>query len=247
LGIGITDPSSTFRLTVNGQSNFVGLTTFKDNVFIDGFLQVADATISNLSGDVTGALTGGFLGISTIANLHVNSNGSANQTQTGLGVGATSNNRLLTVGDPSDERLRMIVSAGSTFGVGIGTDRISYYNGGGNQGAVSALEVSGPTRIYRGGFKVGGQPDFNTTRGQRCAVDFSDTVDSTDFNGASLAGGAYVLLPRVTTTQRDSLVDGFNPSSPSPTLRSGAIIYNTTSNRLEVWMGSSWAGISTRP
>ena len=245
LGIGITDPESTFRLTVNGQSNFVGLTTFKDNVFIDGFLQVGDATISNLTGNVTGALTGSFLGISTIANLHINSIGNSQQTQTGLGIGATSNNRLMTVGDPSDERLRMIVSAGSTFGVGIGTDRISYYNGSGTSGAVSALEVSGPTRIYRGGLKVGGQPDFSVARGQRCAVDFSDAINSTDFNGAPLGAGAYVLLPRVSTTERNSLADGFNPASPSSTLRSGAIIYNTDANRLELWTGGGWCGIAT--
>ena len=245
LGIGITDPETTFRLTVNGQSNFVGLVTFKDNVFIDGFLQVGDATISSLTGSVTGALTGEFIGISTIANLHVNSIGNVNQTQTGLGIGATSNNRLMTVGDPSDERLRMIVSAGSTFGVGIGTDRISYYNGSGTSGAVSALEVSGPTRIYRGGLKVGGQPDFSVARGQRCAVDFSDAINSTDFNGSSLAGGAYVLLPRVSTTQRNSLVDGFNPASPSSTLRSGALIYNTTLNKLQVYTGSSWETVSS--
>ena len=94
LGIGITDPETTFRLTVNGQSNFVGLVTFKDNVFIDGFLQVGDATISSLTGSVTGALTGEFIGISTIANLHVNSIGNVNQTQTGLGIGVTSNNYI---------------------------------------------------------------------------------------------------------------------------------------------------------
>ena len=245
LGIGITDPETTFRLTVNGQSNFIGLTTFKDNVFIDGFLQVGDATISNLTGNVTGALTGEFLGISTIANLHVNSIGNVNQTQTGLGIGATSNNRFLTVGDPAEPRSRMIVSAGSTFGVGIGTDRISYYAGSGINGNITALEVSGPTRIYRGGLKVGGQPDFNTTRGQRCAVDFSDAINSTDFNGSPLGAGAYVLLPRVSTSQRNSLADGFDPSSPSSTLRSGAIIYNTDANRLELWTGGGWCGIAT--
>ena len=190
-------------------------------------------------------MTGSFLGISTISNLHINSIGNAQQTQTGLGIGATSNNRLLTVGDPSDERLRMIVSAGSTFGVGIGTDRISYYNGSGTSGAVSALEVSGPTRIYRGGLKVGGQPDFNVARGQRCAVDFSDAINSTDFNGSPLGAGAYVLLPRVSTSQRNSLADGFDPSSPSSTLRSGAIIYNTDANRVELWTGGVLCGIAT--
>ena len=247
LGIGITDPSSTFRLTVNGQSNFVGLSTFKDNVFIDGFLQVTDATISNLTGDVTGALTGAFLGISTIANLHINSIGNVNQTQTGLGIGATSHNRLLTVGDPSEPRNRMIVSAGSTFGVGIGTDRISYYAGTGNAGNITALEVSGPTRIYRGGLKVGGQPlfDIDPPRGQRCAVDFSDAIDSTDFNGSPLGAGAYVLLPRVTTSQRNALRDGINPTSPSATLRSGALIYNTTLNKLQVWTGSGWETVTS--
>ena len=192
-------------------------------------------------------MTGAFLGISTIANLHINSVGNSQQTQTGLGVGATSNNRLLTVGDPSEERLRMIVSAGSTFGVGIGTDRISYYAGSGLNGNITALEVSGPTRIYRGGLKVGGQPEFeiNPPRGQRCAVDFSDAINSTDFNGAPLGAGAYVLLPRVSTTQRNSLADGFNPSSPSSTLRSGALIYNTTLNKLQVYTGSGWETVTS--
>ncbi len=247
LGIGITNPETTFRLTVNGQSNFVGLTTFKDNVFIDGFLQVGDATISSLTGNVTGALTGEFLGISTIANLHVNSIGNVNQTQTGLGIGATSNNRFLNVGDPAEPRSRMIVSAGSTFGVGIGTDRISYYAGTGLNGNITALEVSGPTRIYRGGLKVGGQPEFeiNPPRGQRCAVDFSDAINSTDFNGSPLAAGAYVLLPRVSDTERSALRDGFNPNSPSSTLRSGALIYNTSSNKLQVWTGSSWETVQS--
>ena len=245
LGIGITNPETTFRLTVNGQSNFVGLVTFKDNVFIDGFLQVGDATISSLTGNVTGALTGEFIGISTIANLHVNSIGNVNQTQTGLGIGVTSNNYILAVGNPAEVRQRMVVSAGSTFGVGIGTDRISYYAGNGINGNVTALEVSGPTRIYRGGLKVGGQPDFNTTRGQRSAVDFSDAINSTDFNGASLAAGAYVLLPRVSTSERNDLRDGFNPSSPSSTLRSGALIYNTTLNKLQVYTGSGWETVTS--
>ena len=105
--------------------------------------------------------------------------------------------------------------------------------------------MSGPTRIYRGGLKVGGQPDFSVARGQRCAVDFSDAINSTDFNGAPLGAGAYVLLPRVSTTERNSLADGFNPASPSSTLRSGALIYNTTLNKLQVYTGSSWETVSS--
>ena len=46
-----------------------------------------------------------------------------------------------------------------------------------------------------------------------------------------------MIFPRLDTSQRNSLRDGTTQSS---TLRSGAIIYNTDSNRLELWTGGGW-------
>ena len=52
LGIGITQPQH--KLSVAGTSKITGVATFTNAVFIDGVLTVQDATISNLTGNVTG-------------------------------------------------------------------------------------------------------------------------------------------------------------------------------------------------
>ena len=52
LGIGVTQPQH--KLSVDGTSKITGVATFTNAVFIDGVLTVQDATISNLTGNVTG-------------------------------------------------------------------------------------------------------------------------------------------------------------------------------------------------
>ena len=84
----------------------------------------------------------------------------------------------------------------------------------------------------------------NTTRS---AVDFSDVVNITNegdpnglpFNRSQLA---YMIPPRVTTTQRNQLRDAYTNSA---TLISGAMVYNTTINKLQVWNGSSWETVTS--
>ena len=47
-----------------------------------------------------------------------------------------------------------------------------------------------------------------------------------------------MIPPRVTTTQRNALTDiGGNALGSD---EAGAVIYNTTTNKLQVWNGSSW-------
>ena len=47
-----------------------------------------------------------------------------------------------------------------------------------------------------------------------------------------------MIPPRVTTTQRNALTDiGGNALAAD---EAGAVIYNTTTNKLQVWNGSSW-------
>ena len=65
----------------------------------------------------------------------------------------------------------------------------------------------------------------------------SSVVNAND-GGVSRATIAYMIPPRVTTTQRNALTDIGGGSLGSD--EAGAVIYNTTTNKLQVWNGSSW-------
>ena len=67
-----------------------------------------------------------------------------------------------------------------------------------------------------------------------CAVDFSNCVDVIADN-ASRAALSYMLPPKVSNAQRANLSSRTGGAVPS-----GAIIYNTNTNKLQVWNGSSW-------
>ena len=66
----------------------------------------------------------------------------------------------------------------------------------------------------------------------QCAVDFSDA--GKDLQGVS-AGRYFMLPPKITTTERNNITSG--------NLYPGAIIYNTTTNKLQVYNSSSWVDL----
>ena len=199
LGIGITQPQH--KLSVDGTSKVTGVATFTNAVFIDGVLTVQDATISNLTGNVTGNIKS--VGISTIQDLE----------STSIGIGLTASGNKFTVNSNVAERF--------------------FINNGGNVGVRTSLitpnielDVNGDARFAHG-LVVG------VTTGL-CAVDFSNCVDIFADN-ASRAALSYMLPPKVTNAQRNSLSSRTGGAVPS-----GAIIYNTNTNKLQVWNGSSW-------
>ena len=65
----------------------------------------------------------------------------------------------------------------------------------------------------------------------------SSLVDAMD-GTTSRATIAYMIPPRVTTTQRNALRDTDGNALSSD--EAGAMVYNTTTNKLQVWDGSSW-------
>ena len=89
------------------------------------------------------------------------------------------------------------------------------------------LDVRGDARVHHG-LVVG------VTTGL-CAVDFSNCVDIVAEGGVSRAPLSYMLPPKVSNAQRNSLT-----SRTGGTVPSGAIIYNTNTNKLQVWNGSTW-------
>ena len=216
LGIGITTPSAKFE--VAGSSKFSGSVEITNNLTLSGALN------SNLTGNVTGNLTGNVFGlidspvtgISTIRNLFVSQ---------GLGIGITDSGNRLNIGSSLDNRIFI----NNNSQIGIKTDTISDTN--------VVVEILGNVRLKKA-VSVG-----NTTRS---AVDFSDAVNITNegetglpFNRSQLA---YMIPPRVTTAQRNLLRDAHTNSA---TLLSGAMIYNTNLNKLQVWNGSAWETVTS--
>ena len=84
LGIGLTNP--THKLSVSGTSKVTGVATFNNAVFIDGVLTVQDATISNLTGNVTGNIISS--GVSTVSDLKATSS---------IGIGTDAGNDAFRV------------------------------------------------------------------------------------------------------------------------------------------------------
>ena len=207
LGIGVTQPQH--RLSVDGTSKVTGVATFTNAVFINGLLTVDDATISNVTGNVTGNIRN-TVGMSTLSDLEVSNS---------IGIGMTASGNFFSVSSTEDKRF-FIDSNGN---VGIKTSTIT---------SAFELDVRGDIKAHHG-LKVGsGNP--------LCAVDFSNLVDIVE-GGTSRASLSYMIPPKVTTTQRDALRDtGGNALSSD---ESGAIVYNTSLNKLQVWTGSAWVSI----
>jgi len=216
LGIGVTVPSAKFE--VAGSSKFTGSVEITNNLTLSGALN------ANINGNVTGNLTGNVFGlidtpvtgISTINNLRVGQ---------GIGIGITDSGNKINIGSSLDNRIFI----NNDSQIGIKTDRISETN--------IAVEILGNVRLKKA-VSVG-----DTTRS---AVDFSDAVNITNegetglpFNRSQLA---YMIPPRVDTTQRNLLRDAHTNSA---TLLSGAMVYNTTINKLQVWNGSAWETVTS--
>ncbi|MEC8550701.1 MAG: hypothetical protein VXY93_09420, partial [Pseudomonadota bacterium] len=62
----------------------------------------------------------------------------------------------------------------------------------------------------------------------KAAVDFSDAGKNTTIN--AYQNRMYMLPPKLTTSQRTGL-----------STETGAVIYNTSTNKLQVYTGSAWA------
>jgi len=216
LGIGVTVPSAKFE--VAGSSKFTGSVEITNNLTLSGALN------ANITGNVTGNLTGNVFGlidtpvtgISTINHLRVGQ---------GIGIGITDSGNKINIGSSLDNRIFI----NNDSQIGIKTDRISETN--------IAVEILGNVRLKKA-VSVG-----DTTRS---AVDFSDAVNISNegetglpFNRSQLA---YMIPPRVTTTQRNLLRDAHTNSA---TLLSGAMVYNTTINKLQVWNGSGWETVTS--
>ena len=215
LGIGVTLPEA--PLHVLGDTRVTGDGTFNGNLTVDGSLTpgsivLPDEITANVIGNVTGNVDSQS-GLSTFTSV----------TSSFIGIGTDSSfpsaavPEKFSVNSPGSGR----VFVDQSGNIGIKTTVIEIQ--GLNAPQVDCLIAS-----------VG----IGTTR-PKCAVDFSSATNN-EILGENRDTVAYVLFPKLTTTQRNNLTNVDNAG-----VEDGAIIYNTDSTRLELKLPNGWCGIAT--
>ena len=107
----------------------------------------------------------------------------------------------------------------------------------GNVNSIGISTFSGQIGIGTDNPIPGIELDAHQVRGTFFAVGVGTTSPNSgvDFSDAGSATDRFLIPPKVTTTERNNLED----------LVTGALVFNTTSSRLELYLGSSWVGIAT--
>ena len=208
LGIGNTLPTELLHVEGNalitGESTFNDVSTFKDNVSVEGIL----SSNNSINSDVTGLLTGNVnavSGVSTFFKIEVE-NEQSRFKGVGIKTDIIGNLSFDLRGDGTSLDKRIFITNDGR--IGIKTDEI---NPGIDINAVdSRLSIE----------SVG----IGTTNPQ-CAVDMR--VAGRHLTGI-FANRMYMYPPQVNDSQRANLVG----------VEAGALIYNTTANKLQVYVGS---------
>ena len=234
--LGIGEPSPEHKLHVAGISTFEGAAHFESGVTVDGTLtaqnfspsQITNATIINNSGISTyyNLNATNFIGI----NSSIPISGFDAQDATGY-LNAVGINTISLYGNT----LAVDGNAAFTGTLGIGTTALSNIG----YGALGAFQVHGGDVLINNGSLLlnndtssGSSIGIGTTT-PLCAVDFSQA-------GAGIGTNAYMLPPKITTPQRDGTGGNVGLSTVS-----GALIYNTTTSKLQVYNGTAWETITS--
>ena len=223
LGVGVTIPVNTLHVvgtsTVTSNS-FVGNnltvkgnTTIAGNITVDGSYDLVDSDLSGLNLNVT-------TGHSLVQNLDIN-NGlkvvGLTTLMENVSIGAS-----LTVGEDyghtTFENRKFGLNVDRNNNVAIGTDRTF------GSSTINDLDVRHGSAIFAG-VGVG-------TTSSTAAVDFRFAGRSHDdvILTSAQSNRMYMYPPKVTTTERGNLSG----------VTAGAMVYNTSVNRLQVYNGSTW-------
>ena len=228
LGVGITNPDT--PLHVPGNAKFGSDVSVLNNLTVANNLTVTSGTIN---ADVIGNLEGSVnaTGVSTFSGgIEFSGDTTINATAkidklavNSAGAGMTTLKPPFNTGSLEDEQIIRAIASGNDYFltaqgfVGVRTDT-----------KFSNIIVNGANaNAVFNSFGVGGYEHFQSNHLQRGAVDFANAGVSTQ---------RFMVPPKVTTTERNSLSG----------LVEGAMIYNTNSNRLELYtQNNNWVGIAT--
>ena len=225
LGIGVTLPTVQLETSLDvkiGQN----LTVTDDITVTSGNLIITSGTFS---GSVTGPLSGDVnsTGISTFTDL-------TSSSTILTGVSTISRIALNTTEMITVKPVGASISQDTMFNALAGGNNYYLSNNGfvgirtSDRFSNIVFNGSNANAVFQS-FGVGSYEHFQSTHLQAGAVDFAN---------AGIATQRYMVPPKVTTTQRNAFSG----------LVEGAMIYNTSSNRLEVYtQNSDWVGIATTP
>ena len=225
LGIGVTDPTVQLETSLDVK---IG-----QNLTVTDDLTVTSGNLILQAGSFSGAVTGPLLGDVNSSGISTFTNLTSNSTVLS-GVSTISRIALNTTEMITVAPVGAAFTSGTLFNALAGGN--NYYLS--NDGFVGIRTSDRFSNIFFNGsnanavfgaFGVGTYDHFESTHGLRGAVDFASAGVSTQ---------RYMVPPKVTTTQRNAFSG----------LVEGAMIYNTSSNRLEVYtQNSDWVGIATLP
>ena len=200
----------------------VGTSTVTSNSFVGGNLNV----VGNSA--VTGTLTAGTLSVTNLsANLTGNVTGNVNATSglsTFTNLKVTGDTDILNnvgVGTTAVTEFRVAINPEDEYKVFVGTN--------GNIGIRTTVSLDDiDINAFRAS-AVFSNIGVGTTTPQTAVVDFADAgkIGITTTN-------RFMLPPKITSAER---------SASFPV--GGAFIYNTSTNRLEVYNGTTWVGVSS--
>ena len=215
LGIGNTQPVNTLHV--------VGTSTVTSNSFVGGNLNV----VGNSA--VTGTLTAGTLSVSNLsANLTGNVTGNVNATSglsTFTNLKVTQDTELqnnVGIGTTVRTELRVAINPESGNRVFVEVD--------GGIGIKTTDSLSGIDINALQASAIFSNIGIGTTVADTAVVDFADAgkIGVTTTN-------RFMLPPKITSAERSAIFS----------VKSGAFIYNTSTNRLEVYNGTTWVGVSS--
>lgn len=224
LGIGNTNPE--YRLHVGGSS------TITNNLYVGNVLEVANQIncpgAANFGSISINQLSAPFFEGNVIADSGISTFNVLDASEIitpRIGIGTTSFLGFFAVYNDNDVDFFNIQGGGDTGNIGIFTSRNVQYVSV-NFNALSATSV----------FQCVG---IGTTL-PKSAADFSDAGYLPTL-GYGRNEKRYMLLPRVTTAQRNNFgVTGFVDGADK-LQGAGAVIYNTTSQTFEGYNGSTWS------
>ena len=232
LGIGNTAPE--VRLFVSGESTFTGRSTFESDVTVLGTFTVGTFTVPFLSATditVSGVTTSGkFVGI-------IDATPESNNTIPAVDSEFVHVNDILAVGSASTSSPgsegKFIIGGADTSrifitddgSIGIGTTSLRTNNEDPDTDEQFSIVALDKTAAL-GGVGIG-------TTALQCLVDFSSVglgrpvIDPIE--EAISPGMRFMLPPKLSTAERVGL-----------STIAGATIYNTTTNKLQVYTGTAW-------
>ncbi len=197
----------------------VGTTTCTNDIFAGSNVSLKG------NADIIGNLTVG--GDFTVAEVVSNFTGNVTAT-----VGVSTFLNINSTGDAYTQQLGI----GLANGTNLGTNKL-VVNSGDQQTWVSG---TGRLGVRTDAINDGVGLDALTSIALFAAVGVGTTAVrcNLDFNAAGYDGGAgaasFMILPRVTNAERGNLAN----------IMSGAIVYNTTTNKLNFYNGSAWRAVT---